>query len=376
MAAAEMFVEADSRSAVRLATTLISTATGADLDALALALALSRDKLPRKVAAPAVFSLYINRATLLPNGQPNPFLAGSLPAGTVLLAGGLSFALATLLTFAGPPITADGKPPQPLGTFVCSSAGVVGNKEFLDVTGFQGASALFDPTLSVVALPGAVSALLLELQGALGFGAATGGADPESDDNYRARFAHWYAGLDANLRFIEAGALGVPGVQYATAIEEVDTSGNPLGPVSVYVADATGRSNAGLVDRVNKVRNSFRLSGQRIDVHVVTAELCSLALNLAIRSDFESTTTQAAVTAAVVAYINALRPGDRVPVVGVSAIMASVPGVVFESAVPSGVLGIAAGTGPPALGALADLVPPSAATAFRTKPELISYPLT
>lgn len=93
-------------------------------------------------------------------------------------------------------------------------------------------------------------------------GLASGGADKESDDDYRKRgAAAWITQRRGTLKALEEGALEVAGVASAVATENLDT-----GIVIVSIADQSGGSNVRLVYDVTRNLENWRAAGAIVTV--------------------------------------------------------------------------------------------------------------
>lgn len=337
-AVAALAEELEARSEARFAAQLVAGAQGDDLDRLILE--RSKGKLPRKGAAAAAIDLQVSR-TSTAAGE------GVVEAGTEVLAGGLTWTLDTSVVFAAATLKGG------LVSATCTTLGSVGNGVKADVQKFKNPSALFDATL------------LVEAQGSAdpfaGI-ASAGGDERETDEAYRARYALWDAGLDRNLDFLAAGALGVPGVAAAAAIEDIDGEGNPVGTVSLYVGDAFGRAGTGLLQRVRAALRGFRLLGQHILLGQTLPEFVSVTLQFGVLDSFSVDQVREEARAAVVATINVLPPGATLTRASLAAALAQVPGLAFLAAAPFGFTVPAA-----------DIVPTYPSTIFRTRSDLVGF---
>lgn len=339
-----MAEECESRSQARFAAQLVASATEGDLDQLVLE--RSKGKLPRKGAAAATIDLQLSR-TSTAAGE------GQVDAGTEILAGGLTWTLDSSVIFAAG-VTAGG---QVYAT--CTTLGSAGNGVPAGSQKFKNPGALFDQTLTVQSQGSA-----LEANAEVGL-SSSGGADRETDEAYRARYALWDAGLDRNLDFLAAGALTVPGVAAATAIEDIDGEGNPVGTVTLYIGDIFGRATEGLTARVRAALRGFRLLGQQVLIARTLPEYLSYSLLFGVLDTFDAGQVREEARAAVVQYTNALPPGAARLRASVGVAIAAVPGVVLLESAPYGI--------EPGSGSDVDLFPSLLNTIYRTKPELVSF---
>lgn len=332
-AMATLGVELDNRSAARFAANLTASAREQDLDRLILEQTFG--ELARKEASAAVYSAYVARAGTL---------SGEVPAGTRLTAGGLEYTLDAPLIFATNQLG-----PQ-LASFTCKTLGTIGNLGPTAITGLKDVGSLFDPTLTVTPYS----------TGSDGY--ATGGDERETDASFRARRALFDAGLDRNIDVLAAGALTVPGIVFATPIEEVDAAGYPTGAASLFIADTNGRANPALVARVRARLRAFRLIGQHIGLFGAAPSFVSFTVHVAVLDGFDIGQTQTSIRAAIAGYVNALAPGATLTQAGVATAIATVPGVVFEPTYPYGLVTPAA-----------DVAPSSLSTIFRTSVDLVAF---
>lgn len=258
----------------------------------------------RKEATPAVVELEMSRTT------------GALPAGTVSAGtrirteNGTEFKTeldASLAAGSTGPVTVLAQ---------ASEAGLAGNvaahtlTEFVDVPS--------DPAL-VVTNPEP----------------ATGGDAQETDARLRERARQFYPNARRGvLGAIEEGALTVPGIRQAVAIEEVDAAGIPTGRVALYVADANGQANSALVGQVRTALLEWRCGGVYVDVAGATPVYVSILLRLRFASGVSTTLAATQVRRVVVAGVNQLLPSATLEVSLITAAARAVPGViVLEDAV-------------------------------------------
>lgn len=332
LAASAMAEEVESRSVARAGALLGATAIDEDLDRWNLE--KSHQRLPRQGASAAVLSLQISRSA------PGA-VGGFLEPGTRLIAGSVAF------TLDAPGVSFPANEIGPVSaSATCATLGTAGNVLASELRGFEKPSLLFDSTLSVVAV-----------------GDAAGGAEREQDSAYRARFAEWDAGLDRNMRLIVAAAFSAGGVSYAVAIEDINPqSGLATGSVSLYVADANGRANEALLQRVRLAIANARLPGQRVTLYGAAPIFQALVLRVAVKSGFDIALVQSSVRGAVVARQNATPPGAGFQRELIANAILTVPGAAIDPAYPTGVIT------PPA-----NIAAASTATIFRTSADLVSF---
>lgn len=282
--------------AVRLAALFLDGATGEDLDRL-VADRFS-PTIVRKSATPALATVEFSRISgALP--------AVSIPAGTRLRsASGIEFETTVAVALAAAstgPVSASAQ---------CRQAGIAGNVAAGAIN--QIVSTLTDP--SVIVVNPAVAA---------------GGDETESDARLRARARDFFrTARRGTLAAIEFGALTVPGVRQATAIEEVDSLGNPTGRVSLYVADALGQANAALVLAVRAALLEYRSAGVIVDISSATPLFVPITFNLRFSAGTDTTAAFAQVQAATISAVGALAPSQTLPVSLLFSVARSVPGVI------------------------------------------------
>lgn len=326
-----MVEENEARSEGRFAARLVATARDADLDALILE--LTKGRLPRKGASAAVMYGYLTRG-------PGSLLAGgTVDAGTEVLAGGLTWTLDTAASIAaGAPYAAT---PAYL---TCTTLGLGGNAIGPDQWTFKQPPA-WDPGLRFESIEGP----------------SEGGAERETDADYRARYALWDAGLDRNVDWLAAGVLSLPGVAYAVAIEDIDAEGLPVGTVTIYLADANGRATGALLRRVRIGLRSLRLLGQRVNLAGTAPAWQTISLRFGVLTGFVVTEVVDQARAAVVAYVNRLAPGATLDPAAIGVVLKGVLGLDLLPSLPNGVVS-------PAV----PVVPAAASTTLRTSLDLVS----
>lgn len=254
----------------------VDTATGAALDRVAF----DRTGLTRFPATPARIDLTLAR--------PAAGAGGTVSAGTrVQTTDGTQFSTDIDVVFAPADTTK-----TVTGTALV--AGPDGNVGASLVTVF--ADAVFDATLTVTNPNG-----------------AAGGADAELDPAFRGRIRRFWPTIRrGTLGAIEFGALQVPGVAVARAIEiaNVDT-GFPAAFVQLVIADEDGASTGALETAVANALLEFRAGG--IPVQVIGGELVSpspvIQWQLAFESGVDQVLAAAQVRAMSVAVASNLPPG-------------------------------------------------------------------
>ena len=197
--------------------------------------------------------------------------------------------------------------------------------------------------------PGAIRSLKTSIPGApadlvvTNTEASSGGSNVESDDDFKLRVARfWVAARRGTKGAIETGALAVPGVRTAVAVEGLQSTGYPTRTVSLYVTDsfteALVRQGVAVPTYETQsqalayvVRNSLgehRAYG--IPVNVVVAQVRLLGVVLRLRFTANTTSTDAVALYArtlVVQYMNTLPAGATFDPATVTSILRTVAGL-------------------------------------------------
>lgn len=262
----------------RFASLTLDTATGSDLDALAL------DRYPdltRKPAAGARGTITLTRGT-----SEADLL---VPQGTRVRG-----------TFEGESVEAT----------VDEDTTWPADEDELDVAATMTTAG---PTGNVAA--GVFDALVDAIDGDTGTTVSNadrfvGGADEETDVAFRARIKRYLRSLRrGTVAALETGALSVPGVEHAT-ISEAFIAPIDGGYVAVYVGDVDGRGNEALADAVAVELEDWRSAGVWVQTFAATREEVSLSLTVRIRRGVDRAALTAAIRAGVLAYTNGLAPGE------------------------------------------------------------------
>ena len=282
--------------------------TGLKLDRLVF----DRYGLVRKAAAPAMGSVQFS----LPNPAGAPF---TIPRGTALQ-------------------TSDGR------TFLTTQDGLflAGTSALLVIA--QSAVAGADQQASagtITSITGAVAGAPTGLT-VTNLLATAGAADKESNADLANRARAYFANARrGTLGAIESAALGVPGIEKATAFEMLDALGRPSRMVQLVVADAFTEQFAdysqvpplyaaqslAITQAVYAGLYDARAAGIYVQVVLATVQLqaVSLALTFFLGADVDLTATMA--RAAIVNYVNGLKPGAPFVRADAQAALAAVPGL-------------------------------------------------
>lgn len=253
----------------------VDTATGDDLDALAL----DRFGLVRNPASAAVVTLTFTRSV---SGSVSTVPAGTEVRGSV---GGVTV---TYSTDADTDWAAASTTVSVLAT--CTVTGATGNV----ATGVL--------TTVVDAIPDEPAATVTNAE------RGAGGGPEESDDAFRDRIRRYFGTLSkATVAALETAAIGVAGVSFAT-VDESKMAPADGGYVSVYVGDPDARGNAALAALAADAVDLVRAAG--VDVRVVAAEReeIDVVLVLYARSGADTSTLITAARGAVLAYSDGLAP--------------------------------------------------------------------
>lgn len=262
----------------RFATQFVDTASGEDLDALAM----DRFGLERNAAAPSVGSLEFTR------GSSSGTL--TIPAGTTCRA-----------TVNGRSVTFE----------TDAEAQMLATDTTVDVpatcteTGPSGNVAEDTVTVIVDAIPGDASATVTNPD------RFAGGAEEEGDAAFRDRIRRYFQTLrKGTVAALEAGALSVPGVA-AVTVDESFIAAEDGGYVAVYVGDPDGRANATLAADVEVELENWRAAGVRVEVTASSRDEVELTVELFVAAGSDTSTITADARAAVLAYTDALAPNAR-----------------------------------------------------------------
>jgi uncharacterized phage protein gp47/JayE len=255
---------------------LLDSANDTDLDRLVF----DRYQMTRKGASAAVGAVRISRPTALAG-------AGAVPVGTnVVTLTGIVYVTTTVANFGASDLTSTAN----VRAVQAGKSTQVGANA---IRKFSNPSSLFDGTLTV------------------NNDLATAGGEPQEDDDTLRNRARdfWRTVRRGTLGAIEFGALAVPGVVSAQAIEAVEAIGGvgaPARVVVLYISDSSGVASQALGDAVSASLLDYRAAG--IFVLVVTSipTIVDVDLLLTFQAGVDTVTLSGAVQAAVVDFINSL----------------------------------------------------------------------
>lgn len=172
--------------------------------------------------------------------------------------------------------------------------------------------------------------------------ATSGADDAESDSSLRERARRFFTtARRGTITAIEQGALAVPGVRRATAIEVIDVLGRPARLVQLIIADAftdalveqdvnpasyQAQSQA-LSQAVFSSLSDVRAAGIFVQVFVAQVVLQPIVLQLRFQAGVNADQTALVARASVVAATNDLNPGEILEIADLLEILSKVPGL-------------------------------------------------
>lgn len=253
---------------------LLDGAEDEDLDRLVF----DRYQITRNGASPAVVPVVITRPS-------NAAGAGTVAVGTRLSTSlGVEYVTTTTCSFGATDLSGSTCLARAAQAGKATQVGVGG------ITGFADAGSLFDRTLL-----------------ATNVDPAAGGEDTEKDDAFRSRVRDfWRTARRGILAAIEFGALTVPGVVSAQAVEALTPGGLPARVVNLYIADSSGVANRALGDLVRSALEDFRAGGIAVVISTSLPQVVPVTLRLAFRANVDTLALTDNVRAAVVAFVNSI----------------------------------------------------------------------
>ncbi len=189
----------------------------------------------------------------------------------------------------------------PVGT---TSATVPVQAQTIGTAGNVGANTI---TLVVGSLPG-----IDTVNNAAAF---TNGIAAETDAAVKARFQVWQANLAEGTYGAAQSAVEGVAANLTFTIQQNQNSAGAFTPGSyvVTIDDGSGATPSSTVTSVSNAVNAVRPIGSTAYVQAATAILANVSLTIAVESGYSVSAAQAAVNAALVAYIGALGVGARMP---------------------------------------------------------------
>lgn len=252
---------------------LLDGADGEDLDRLAF----DRYQLFRKGASPAVGVVRITRGALT-------FGAGSIPIGTKILStGGAEYITTTLATMGSGDFTTR-------ANVRAVNAGKASQVGAATLRRFKTPGSLWDNTLTVT-----------------NEAATAHGEDVETDDLFRNRCRQfWKTARRGILAAIEAGALSVPGIVSAQAIEALTNGTQPARVVNLFISDGTGVASDVKGQEVQVSLLDYRAGGIAVILFTSLPLIAEIRLRLTFRANVDTVGLTDQIRAAVVEFVNSL----------------------------------------------------------------------
>lgn len=263
--------------AYSIARLFLDGAEGDDLDRLVF----DRYGLTRKGASASLGSVNLTRATTAAG-------AGTIGVGTLLTTlTGVQYITTTAANFS---ITDLGVNPIISANVRATQAGKLAQVGTHAINGFAKSGTVFDHTLQV---DNPLS--------------TAGGEDAEDDDTFRARVRNfWNTARRGVLAAIEFGALTVPGVVSANAVEVITTGALPARIVNLYIADSSGLASQQLGALVVSALGDYRAAGITVVLNTSLPQIVPVVLALTFQAGIDTVTLGTTIVAAVVQFINSL----------------------------------------------------------------------
>jgi uncharacterized phage protein gp47/JayE len=163
----------------------------------------------------------------------------------------------------------------------------------------------------------------------------TGGADPETDVAYKARFPQYLASLSRATKAAISFAIQSIGPQVNFTLTENQSYGGvtQLGYFFVIADNGTGSPPAGFLSSVSSAIDAVRGETIQFGVFAPVLVTANVVMTLTTAAGFVHATVVAAVAAALQAQINALKIGATLPYTLLSSIAYGVPGVINVTAI-------------------------------------------
>lgn len=259
--------------AFRTAALLLDGADDEDLDRLAF----DRYQLPRKGASAALGTARIFRTSTLAG-------AGTVPIGTKMTTNtGFEYITTSSASFGISDLTSQ-------ANIRAVEAGKEAQIGANALARFSNPSGLFDKTLQVA-----------------NDTPTAGGEDAEDDETFRNRIRDfWRTARRGILAAIEFGALTVPGVTSAQAIEVLTEGATPARLVNLFVADSTGVASDALGQQVRTALEDFRAGGIQVLISTSLPLIVEIRLRLTFRANVDTLTLTDNVKDAIVSFVNSL----------------------------------------------------------------------
>lgn len=141
--------------------------------------------------------------------------------------------------------------------------------------------------------------------------ATAGGEEREEDEDLRNRVRdYWRTARRGILAAIEFGALTVPGVVSAQAVEALTVGNMPARVINLYIADSSGVASKQLARVVQTALDDYRAAGIAVIINTSLPQLVPIMLKLTFRANVDTVALTDAIRAAIVEYINSLGVND------------------------------------------------------------------
>lgn len=231
--------------------------------------------LPRKGASPARGEVQFTRTSIV-NG------AGDIPIGTrVSTLTGIEYITTQVATFGASSTSAKAR----VRAVQAGKSQQVGENT---IGKFSLPQLIFDPLISVN-----------------NSAATAGGEDKETDDQYKERGRKfWKNARRGTVGAIEQGALAVPGVTSAMAIEALDGGGRPARVINLFIADSTGVASDALAADVMVELEEWRAGGITVLIFTSAPLIVDIVYKLAFVANTDTATLSDIIRAATVELVN------------------------------------------------------------------------
>lgn len=254
----------------------------------------------RRQPSPSVVPVTISRSS-----SPESANAYTASAGTIVRTdGGIEFRTLSDVTFAANTLGSTTVDAQ------CQLAGTAGNVD--SGTILQFAQQPIDTGVTVA-----------------NYEPATGGMDLESDRDYLARAklerTARRMGLADTLRLT---ALSQPGVKSVSVTELTDSSGDPSGPVEIYISDVNGRANSTMVRMVRDALYAVRVCGIPVYVFGSTPLNATISYSVGYAPNTDTAVAASRLRSLTASMVNELAAGETLQRSMLFAIARTIPGLI------------------------------------------------
>lgn len=139
----------------------------------------------------------------------------------------------------------------------------------------------------------------------------TAGGEPSEDSaTFRNRIRDfWRTARRGVIGAIEFGALSVPGVVSAQAIESVTTIGTqaiPARVINLYISDSSGVASRALANDVSIALEDYRAAGVAVLISTSVPQLIDITIKPTFKANIDTVTLTDAIRASVIEYVNTL----------------------------------------------------------------------